>query len=433
MIKTKPLSKTQWNRYVRPFSSRSEREIDELLKFCSDTALLAERLSGCDCFLAYGGLLGYQRTGKLISHDFDIDVAINFGESDKENVAQSCQALIGKFLDLGYKVKGSSLGQFFILPPDGRQGKVEFFASWVEKEKYYLYFAVPGAPIASSVTKLKEIHLHGHKFKVPLDPSKLLEATYGADWMVPNPDFSYDMNPTKWKPFRTFFSSRNKRYWENYYMSEATVIGAINDAALTAILDVSQNKDILDVGCGTSGIVAALAPLSHRIVGVDFSTNCIRKMSELNAGNNVDFEELNLYDTPQCREFISSHSFDVVCCIDTLDVVSTVGENSFWRLVSGVANNCTEVILSFPMDSLVSCPSEEREYCPHSMSSATAYRRTISLDNMCIRAKKAGFIFSDQKIVASESLVVRFINAEADNIQSGVGTLSKDAPIANYL
>ena len=408
MVDTAKNVKTQWNRYVRPFSVRSENEIDELLRYCSETAALAEQLSGCDCFLAYGGLLGFARSGKLISHDFDIDIAINFGNSDQHSVAQSCLKLIEKFLDLGYRVKAKSFGQFFILPPGDSHLKVEFFSSWIENEKYYLYFAVPGAPIATSIVEREEIFLHGHKFMAPKEASYLLEATYGPDWRIPNPDFNYNMDPKKWAPFQSFFSNRNRHYWEKYYMNGKAEAGSVNEEILDSLIEtVAPTSKILDIGCGVNGYAGELSTHCQSVIAVDYSETAIDEMkfSNTNDTENVAYEALNLYNIPECEEFASKNKFDILFSINTLDVVSTVGELSFWRLARGVVEEGGKLILYVPTERIVENSGDERELSSNAMEKISSYRRYINLENLCKRAGESGFRLQSSSTKAGSVLL----------------------------
>lgn len=350
--------KTQWNSYVRPFDSFSDEEINGLLGYCSDTTRVAEKLSGKKCYLAYGALLGREREGKLIPHDFDIDVAIDCGRCSKDEVAEICRDLMVKFIEAGYEVKAKCFAQFFVLPPKEvkQRFKVEFFASWIEEEKYYLYFALPGLDLVDEIFPLKKVDLQGHEFYAPKNTEALLSATYGADWAVPNPNFKYDMSGGKWAPFTSYFYSRSLKQWDEYYLQ--TCSNNLSTADIDSMNHAdNSNKNMLvcDMGCGQGLESIDLINAGHDVVSFDFSKVAIdylEKYKQLNNINNLTPKALNFYDVVECEKTGSEYEgkIDLVILNNVLQHLSLVGESITLKMVSRVLSSAGEAVITIPSE-----------------------------------------------------------------------------------
>lgn len=387
--------KTQWNHYVRPFSAKTDNEINGLLRFCSETTQVAEELCGHKCYLAYGALLGHEREGKLISHDFDIDVAIDCGHCSRNEVAEICRNLILKFVENGYQVKAKSFGQFFVLTPEGAANiyKIEFFASWFEEDLYFLYFAVSGKKLQDSLTPLQKINLQGHEFYAPGNPEALLAATYGDDWRVPNPQFKYDMTGPRWRPFTTYFFSRNKQNWERFYSCESEA-KALDSDLLSILSNSMVGGTCLDIGCGSGDYTLSLTEKCDHMTAVDFSETAIdifNKKRSAKTSNKLDIQLINLHDVVQCESFSDTHTFDTILCTRTLEFLSEVAEQTLWRVISRTLAPGGTAIISIENDYLCYAGDSDLETHPHAPSGIDIYSRTISLQKLEQRAAQAGF------------------------------------------
>jgi predicted TPR repeat methyltransferase len=100
------------------------------------------------------------------------------------------------------------------------------------------------------------------------------------------------------------------------YCGPQLVVEALRQVAIVPAV----NWDILDVGCGTGLVGAAIKPLARRLVGVDLSAG----MLELARQRNV-YDELiegNMLDCLRCRP----RSFDVLTASDVLSYMGDLGE-----------------------------------------------------------------------------------------------------------
>jgi len=406
--------KTQWNSYVRPFDSFSDEEINGLLDFCSKTTMVAEELSGKKCFLAYGALLGMERSGKLIPHDFDIDVAIDCGRATKDEVAELCRDLIVKFMDAGYEVKAKCFAQFFVLPPkeSKQRFKVEFFASWIEDEQFYLYFALPGIDIVDQLFPLKQVELQGHKFYAPKVPAALLASTYGDDWETPNSDFKYDMSGGRWAPFTSYFFSRNKSQWNEHYADGNTAqrYDTVSKSNLDTLIGLStvDKQSVLDIGCGVGKDAIEIASLGHSVTAIDTSDAAIEVLKdqiELKSIDNVTCDIVNLYDVPECHEFAVKHErkFDIILARNLINSISLVGQTTLLKLVAETLTLNGEFLAIVPVDSVVDNANEVSEFEPNKRNKIPFYSRIILIEDFKIAASKFGLSLESQDCVNTSS------------------------------
>ena len=146
--------------------------------------------SGTRPFLMWGTLLGAVREGRLLPHDFDVDIGLlpaDYAARDK---------LIGALLKRGYRYVEDWRFKFRLMRRDNLlhidfdlfypAGDRMICLASQEPDKYY------GATFPAHVFgTLRPLHmLDGLEVLVPDMPEAVLETIYGAGWRTPDP--SYD-------------------------------------------------------------------------------------------------------------------------------------------------------------------------------------------------------------------------------------------------
>ena len=142
--------------------------------------------------LIFGGLLGLVRENNFIKYDTDIDVACfnEFVRRDHWKMKDIKDDLINK----GFKVVGNDECylhiDFFI-----RNGeKIEIW--WFDKIDEEWIFGETVRYPSCYFDKLEEKSFLGTIFKVPSNPEKFIELTYGKSWKTPNPKAKWiSLNP----------------------------------------------------------------------------------------------------------------------------------------------------------------------------------------------------------------------------------------------
>src|ERR1700761_3282183 len=96
---------TQWGSVARPFQDYGIEERQELLLHARGVIEQVNSKIGVRCFLAYGVLLGAVRSGSLIAHDFDIDLAFMPQSGLREDVPEATERLTAFLIEQGYTIK----------------------------------------------------------------------------------------------------------------------------------------------------------------------------------------------------------------------------------------------------------------------------------------------------------------------------------------
>ena len=186
-------------------------------KICSDFHLKAVTTFSHFCqaldeanvkfWLTFGTLLGAIREKGFISHDFDIDVAV-FSD---ENLTKAHDCLLKNGFKLSreiciYTNNASAVGYEKTYTKDSVS--IDIFIFYKENEQHvYTYDFLDGTNIGNlmiykTVRKislpfdgLTEYKFLNNKVHIPSKHSKYLEAHYGADFMVPNPNWTTRTSP----------------------------------------------------------------------------------------------------------------------------------------------------------------------------------------------------------------------------------------------
>lgn len=158
--------------------------------------------TGLRYFLFLGTLLGAIRENRFIPLDRDFDIGVF-----QEEFAIKKDELKKLFEDRGFETKWkfNSSEAEKTKNPSGLsiyKGKLKGFKTkkihcdicCFIKIKKWRYYPRPGNAkllvyLDKIIGSLKEINFYGRKVKVPFQPRKFLELTYGKDWKIPHPEF----------------------------------------------------------------------------------------------------------------------------------------------------------------------------------------------------------------------------------------------------
>lgn len=388
----------KWGKSVRPFATYSEEQKSDLLDYTREVIDAVEQASGLDCFIAYGSLLGAVRDGGFIPHDDDIDLAINYGQSNRVTVAAQARKIMEHLLDGGYEVNAQAYGQFKVAKRvDGKRFVVELFAAWSEGDQFFLYFAVPGAPISASIEPLAEIDFLGRSFRVPRVPEDLLAATYGEGWRVPDPDFSYDLGPDSWGPFKFLWLRRNVQHWNQYYLrkrrNEVWAWRRSRFAAFIARELLPEPASILEVGCGNGRDGIFFAQEGHDVLAVDYAEpaiTCAANRAE-EVGAQLRTGQLNVYNVTEMHAFGQDHheQFDLVYARFFVHAISEVGEAALLETARRVLKPGGKLALEFRT------AGDDRSRAGEDIGYGERidghYRRFIETDAFLERCKAVGY------------------------------------------
>ena len=189
-----PLVLDKYGRLIRPLSAESEGGIDDLLEQCDRLLTVLRDEGGVPAFISYGTLLGAARSGKLIGHDNDVDLAYVSKHRHPVDVVRESYDMERLLTAKGWVVRRGSGTRLNVRLPsrDGSLRFVDVFtAHWVDGVLYMpsdTGFEIPRGRILPLTT----LELHGRPMPSPKNYELLLALTYGDGWRVPDPSFKYD-------------------------------------------------------------------------------------------------------------------------------------------------------------------------------------------------------------------------------------------------
>ena len=270
-----PLSLDKGGRLQRTFDdfaaeSRAElidasrRVLDDLTGKC-----------GLDAYLCYGGLLGAARSGRMIGHDSDLDLAFLSRYTHPFDVIQETRAAERQMAALGWQVVRMSAANFKIwVPlPSGKRAGVDVFGSFHVGDDFHITGSLRGRLDRAAIVPFGEIDLEGVGFPAPADVPRFLEFTYGPGWKVPDPAFHFDHPPENVRRMSHWFRGARNRlpHWQEFYKGpHQRVPTTPSDFAQWADDRMEPRSPVVELGAGTGRDAVWLAQRGHPVLASDF-------------------------------------------------------------------------------------------------------------------------------------------------------------------
>jgi hypothetical protein len=300
----RPLGLDKSNRIVTTFDTRDAAHTKPLLD--STEQVLGElRDAGVDAFPAYGTLLGAVREQDFIGHDSDVDLGYVSRERHPLDVVRESFRLQRHLKERGYAVDRYSAAAFKVdvVEADGTVRGLDVFGGYFLDGRLYLMGEI-GTPFKEEwIFPLGTCTLAGRELPAPARPEKLLEATYGPGWKVPDPAFHFETPRTTHRRLNGWF--RGNRIFRNEW--DARYSGGVKDklppggpsSLAEFVLAEEQAIDLLvDVGAGRGGDALWFARQGIATMTLDYShgsSNGVRRVAE-QEGLDLDTSWVNLHE-----------------------------------------------------------------------------------------------------------------------------------------
>lgn len=331
---------SKWGTPTVTFDHKSVSFKRDLLRFAGELRDILREKFGIELFVAYGVLLGFTRADAFIGHDDDLDMAYISAKTTKAEIYQESVDVVEALLAMGYEVKFSTYGQYKVVKKvEGRRLKVEIFVGWTEEEKTFLYFALDKGVDPNLFLPLGKRKFMGVELPIPADPEGVCAAIYGPDWRTPNPDFRYELDKEKWRPFVFLRATHNRGHWDAYYSRKKPKEPWTIDPSPFAVFVTDRTAaggKLLEIGCGNGRDSLYFASRGFEVVGADYSPPalelCAGRAGE--AGLNATFELLNVYDVVDVAAFIARHpaEFDYLYARFFVHAITEHGEEELLRV-----------------------------------------------------------------------------------------------------
>ncbi len=329
---------------VPTFAGRSERDITALLD-ATEAVLGALQEAGLEPFLAYGTLLGAVREGQVLGHDSDADLGYVSRFSTPVDVARESFRVQRTLQEQGWSTTRYSGAAFkvAVTPEPGVVIGLDVFGGFLDAGRLYLMGEI-GTPFEDEwLHPLGTAQLGGRSMPVPARPEKLLEATYGPGWQVPDPAFKFTTPPRTVRALEDWFRGTQPgvRYWERRAggagrgVREPSAL-ARRAAAAAAALDA----EVLDVGAGRGADSLWLARQGLRVTAYDYVPRSLAPVATRagSEGLALEVRALNLTEWRSVLVEGARLAHDprprVVLARHVLDATSGVGREAFGRWCS---------------------------------------------------------------------------------------------------
>ncbi len=140
-------------------------------------------------FVFYGGLLGFARSGGIIAHDCDLDLAYFSEETDPLKVRKEfygiAEKLAGEYRDITvaeYKINFTKM-------------RLSVTPVWINSDgEFSCTFAYVGdvfRVVKEDILPLRKIDYEGYMLNLPANPESVVKYIYGRGWKYPDPGWKW--------------------------------------------------------------------------------------------------------------------------------------------------------------------------------------------------------------------------------------------------
>jgi len=360
----RPLGLDKSNRLSQTFDTRSPEQVAPLLDAISGV-LAALDEAGTQAFLAYGTLLGAVRGGALIGHDSDADLGYLSPHTHPVDVIRESFALQRRVAELGfdtYRYSGFAF-RVDVAEADGSKRGLDVFGGFIadpvgDKPAMLYLMGEIGAPFRREwVYPLTTATLEGRTFPVPADPERLLVATYGPGWRVPDPAYHFETaRPTVRRLNGWFRGIRVLRSeWERKHSRTRRTLPQRTGTPLTALVVEREGvpSQVVDLGAGRGRDALWFARNGAHVTALDFVPSASTAAQEAARDEDLDLtvRELNLLSlrswlaegtrlahTPGPRTVVARH---------LVDALTAPARDNAWRLCDMALRDGGRLYLEF--------------------------------------------------------------------------------------
>ncbi len=373
-----PLGIDMYGKLVKTFETKDAAELTPMLD-ALETVIGLLQEQGLEAFPAYGTLLGAVREGTFLGHDNDADVGYVSEHSHPIDVIRESHRVQRAVERRGYATSRHSGGAFKIDVPDadGSVRGLDVFGGFFAEGHLALLGEIWAPYEREWIFPLGTVTLDGRSFPAPADPERLLAATYGPGWKVPDPAFRYEKDLDAQRRFDEWFRGTrvHRAAWDHRYGLARLLPPYQPPHDISRHVHEREDPDtwVLDVGCGRGRDVRWLAKQGRPAVGLDYSGVAMQFIAAKAAeqGWPAELRTMNLLELrhvlawgallqarPGPRTVLARH---------LIDSTSPYGVDNFWRLVKMVLESGERVHLEFltsPIEDPEGRPSLVRPLSP---------------------------------------------------------------------
>ncbi|RNL66203.1 hypothetical protein EFK50_00830 [Nocardioides marmoriginsengisoli] len=295
-----PLSLDKGGRLQRTFEDYAGDARAELISAAKRVLVDLRDACGLDAYLCYGGLLGAARSGAMIGHDSDLDLAFLSAYTHPFDIIQESRRAEKTMARLGWQVIRMSSANFKIwVPlPSGKRAGVDVFGSFHIGDTFNITGSLTGTLDRDAILPFGEIDLEGVSFPAPADVPRFLEFTYGPGWKVPDPAFHFGHPPANVRRMSHWFRGTRSRlpHWQEFYKGPHREVPSEPSLFARWAAERMEPKDrIIELGSGTGRDAIWFTQEGHGTVGSDYcgSARTAAKQATAKAGLKIRYRPIN--------------------------------------------------------------------------------------------------------------------------------------------
>lgn len=273
--KGRPLGLDNTGKLIATFENRTEATTAPLLDAVE--AVLAElAAAGIAAFPAYGTLLGAVRDQRLIGHDSDADLGYVSRYGHPFDVVRESFALqrrlaerfeILRYSGASFKVR--------VTESDGVARGLDVFGGYLAHGHLHLLGEIRTPFREEWILPLGTCTLEGRTLPAPAEPERLLEATYGPHWRVPDPAFKFETPQSTIKAFNAWFRATrsNRAAWSRAHQQSEDGLEQLQPSDLAQhVLEAEGGapEQLFDLGAGRGVDALWFARQGSSVTAYDF-------------------------------------------------------------------------------------------------------------------------------------------------------------------
>ena len=301
----RPLGIDKSNRITTTFDTRDPEQTKPLLD-STELLLTVLREAGVDAFPAYGTLLGAIREQDFIGHDSDVDLGYVSRHTHPLDVVRESFRLQRTLREQGFAVDRYSAAAFKVdvVEADGGVRGLDVFGGYFLDGSLYLLGEI-GTPFKEEwILPLGTCTLAGRTLPAPADPEKVLEATYGPGWRVPDPAFHFETPRTTVRRLTGWFRGIrvHRNEWDRRYSGVRDKMPPAGPSPLARYVAEEMQgaaHRLVDVGTGRGADALWFARHGFPTVGLDYAwgaSRAVRRVAD-EEGLDLRLDWMNLHET----------------------------------------------------------------------------------------------------------------------------------------
>jgi hypothetical protein len=340
-------------RMQRTFEHLDPDSIEELVGAAS--RVLDDLVAcGARAYLCYGALLGARRTGHLIGHDSDLDLAFLSHGTHPFDVIRETRRLEESMRRRGWTVLRMSSANFKVwipLPGGGRAG-VDVFGSCTIGDHFHLTGSLRGRLGVDSMLPLGSIELEGVAFPAPRDVEAFLAYTYGPGWSIPEPSFHFSHPKDNIRIMSAWWRGQRPDLtrWQNHWKFAPPVQPHLDTVAWVS-QRVRAGARILELGSGDGADALALAERGYDVTASDYVPAAHRRATARFGRRRPRWQTINVAAThavlARGAELGSSPEPVTVLARDLVDELHPFVRPTLWRFCSLVGRSGGHTLVEF--------------------------------------------------------------------------------------